>query len=71
MYHTFLDITRDYQNKSTDMSGVIARMCTLFQDNPDVIAAFSNFLPQAYKIEVRCYDSVSISVNQGGNSIHS
>ncbi|KAF2154652.1 hypothetical protein K461DRAFT_238036 [Myriangium duriaei CBS 260.36] len=51
VYNQFLDIMKDFKSGAIDTPGVIDRVSTLFQGNPDLIQGFNTFLPPGYRIE--------------------
>merc|ERR1719431_716042 len=50
VYNEFLDIMKEFKSQSTDTQGVIRKVTHLFQDHPDLIIGFNNFLPEGYEI---------------------
>jgi histone deacetylase complex regulatory component SIN3 len=50
VYNDFLDIMKDFKNKTIDTPGVIRRVSTLFRGHTQLILQFNTFLPQGYKI---------------------
>ena len=50
VYNDFLDIMKDFKNKSIKTSGVIKRVSELFRGHRELILQFNTFLPAGYKI---------------------
>ncbi|KAK5172209.1 Transcriptional regulatory protein sin3 [Saxophila tyrrhenica] len=51
VYNRFLDIMKDFKSGAIDTPGVIGRVSTLFNGNPELIQGFNTFLPPGYRIE--------------------
>ncbi|RDB18667.1 hypothetical protein Hypma_014746 [Hypsizygus marmoreus] len=51
VYNHFLDIMREFKNKTIDTPGVIKRVSHLFNGHPSLIQGFNTFLPVGYRIE--------------------
>ncbi|KAI0078868.1 hypothetical protein K474DRAFT_1770646, partial [Panus rudis PR-1116 ss-1] len=69
VYNHFLDIMKDFKSQQIDTPGVIERVSTLFQGNPELIQGFNTFLPPGYKIEVsqdpRNLDRITVTTPSG------
>ena len=50
VYNDFLDIMKDFKNKTIDTPGVIRRVSRLFRGHTQLILQFNTFLPAGYKI---------------------
>lgn len=47
MYKAFLEILHTYQKEQKSINQVYAQVAELFQDHPDLLEEFSQFLPEA------------------------
>lgn len=50
VYSDFLDIMKDFKNKTTDTPGVIHRVSRLFQGHTQLTLQFNTFLPPGFRI---------------------
>lgn len=58
VYLKFLDIMKEFKNRSIDTPGVVIRVMNLFAGHPELLERFNIFLPPGYKITLEANEHV-------------
>ena len=68
VYEDFLDIMKEFKNRSIDTLDVIRRVSYLFREHPELIIHLNTFLPPTCTIEMQGNDQVIVTMPNGTTS---